>query len=199
MSTAAGAALVPSDGQPGRACGIPTMYAGVRFRSRLEARWAAMFDLLEWGWDYEPLELDHYIPDFVLRFAKPLLVEVKPALTLDELRTHTDKIDASGWRGEALVVGACLFPCSGWDHPTLGLLGEFFDDDLNDAIPRCYDEAVTMRCNGCRKLSFCHMSWSYRCRVSGCYSGNDHVGNPWGAFRDAWVEAGNVTQWLPRR
>ncbi len=40
------------------------MYAGVQFRSRLEARWAAMFDLLGWPWEYEPVDLDGYIPDY---------------------------------------------------------------------------------------------------------------------------------------
>lgn len=46
---------------------IPTAYGGVNFRSRLEARWAAMFDLLGWRWEYEPLDLDGYIPDFLVR------------------------------------------------------------------------------------------------------------------------------------
>lgn len=61
--------------------GIPTTYANVRFRSRLEARWAKMFDLLGWKWNYEPLDLDGYIPDFVIDMEEPLLIEVKPALT----------------------------------------------------------------------------------------------------------------------
>ena len=35
--------------------GIPTLYGGVRFRSRLEARWAAFFfDVAGWSWEYEP-------------------------------------------------------------------------------------------------------------------------------------------------
>ena len=60
--------------------GIPTTYAGTQFRSRLESRWACFFDLVKWPWEYEPIELDGYIPDFVLPFeAGPLLVEVKPA------------------------------------------------------------------------------------------------------------------------
>ncbi|MEA2669684.1 MAG: hypothetical protein QOJ33_2618, partial [Chloroflexota bacterium] len=29
---------------------IPTTYDGVNFRSRLEAKWAAFFDLLGWRW-----------------------------------------------------------------------------------------------------------------------------------------------------
>lgn len=46
---------------------IPTVYGGVCFRSRLEARWAAFFDLIEWSWLYEPIDLNGWIPDFQLR------------------------------------------------------------------------------------------------------------------------------------
>lgn len=66
----------------------PTRYAGVQFRSRLEARWAAFFDLMGWEWHYEPLDLDGWVPDFVLPCygttmngkQMSLLVEVKPLL-----------------------------------------------------------------------------------------------------------------------
>lgn len=57
---------------------IPTAYKGVRFRSRLEARWAAMFDKLGWHWRYEPLDLDGWIPDFIVNDS--LMVEIKPIL-----------------------------------------------------------------------------------------------------------------------
>lgn len=33
---------------------IPTMYKGIQFRSRLEARWAVFFDTLGIEWEYEP-------------------------------------------------------------------------------------------------------------------------------------------------
>ena len=33
---------------------VETFYKGYRFRSRLEARWAAFFDLCKWRWEYEP-------------------------------------------------------------------------------------------------------------------------------------------------
>lgn len=46
---------------------IPTIYKDVQFRSRLEARWAAFFDLLSWKWDYEPCDFKGWIPDFGLR------------------------------------------------------------------------------------------------------------------------------------
>lgn len=43
---------------------IPTYYQGIRFRSRLEATWAAFFDQAGWEWKYEPIDLDGWIPDF---------------------------------------------------------------------------------------------------------------------------------------
>jgi len=50
---------------------IETVYAGCRFRSRLEARWAVFFDTLGMEWQYEPqgFELENgtrYLPDFWL-------------------------------------------------------------------------------------------------------------------------------------
>jgi hypothetical protein len=57
---------------------IPTRYRGVQFRSRLEARWAAFFDIAGWRWQYEPIDLDGWIPDFRLCGKVPALCEVKP-------------------------------------------------------------------------------------------------------------------------
>lgn len=49
---------------------IRTKYAGVLFRSRQEARWAVLFDLLSVEWQYEPegfqLPSQWYVPDFWL-------------------------------------------------------------------------------------------------------------------------------------
>jgi hypothetical protein len=58
---------------------IPTTYAGVNFRSRLEARWAAFFDLADIKWEYEPFDLEGWAPDFMLRTEVcNVLCEVKP-------------------------------------------------------------------------------------------------------------------------
>ncbi len=63
---------------------IETKYAGCLFRSRLEARWAVVFDHLGIRWDYEPEGLDidgtRYLPDFRLPGMDGLFVEVKPNL-----------------------------------------------------------------------------------------------------------------------
>jgi hypothetical protein len=49
---------------------IETRYAGCRFRSRLEARWAVFFDALRIRWEYEPqgyvVNGTPYLPDFQL-------------------------------------------------------------------------------------------------------------------------------------
>ena len=65
---------------------IETRYKGRLFRSRLEARYAVLFDALHIEWDYEPegFEFDdgmRYLPDFWLKDRKQPLqggwVEVK--------------------------------------------------------------------------------------------------------------------------
>lgn len=61
----------------------PTIYAGTKFRSRLEARWAVFFDCLGIRWCYElegyQLKSGWYLPDFWLpELCVPMFVEVKP-------------------------------------------------------------------------------------------------------------------------
>lgn len=69
---------------------IPTEYAGVKFRSRTESRWAAFFDLVGVKWDYEPIDLEGWAPDFLLRTKiGPVLVEVKPV----DLTTYIEAVN----------------------------------------------------------------------------------------------------------
>jgi len=61
---------------------IETSYAGYKFRSRLEARWAVFFDAMELDWNYEPegfvlKEGLWYLPDFYLPQVETW-IEVKP-------------------------------------------------------------------------------------------------------------------------
>lgn len=85
---------------------IPTMYAGVQFRSRLEARWACFLDLLEVRWAYEPFDLAGYIPDFIIDPGAQILLEIKPAWSAEEMMEAAAKIDRSGWDLPAFVCGA---------------------------------------------------------------------------------------------
>jgi hypothetical protein len=111
---------------------IPTTIAGVRFRSRLEARWSIFFDLVGWTWHYEPLDLEGYIPDFIVEhpttdwLAAPAapgvspgtrrLVEVKPAIDPLLLTEHVGKIEESGWTGPAAIVGSTLWDSNPVQH-----------------------------------------------------------------------------------
>ncbi len=87
---------------------IPTVYHGVRFRSRLEARWASFFDSQKWDWSYEPLDLKGYIPDFLVDFdchdMHNTLVEVKPLISLNHGLQFCRKIERV-WEGSAALVG----------------------------------------------------------------------------------------------
>lgn len=63
---------------------IQTSYAGCRFRSRMEARWAVFFDAMGLTWSYEPegFEVGHhgpYLPDFFVPYlGGGVFCEVKP-------------------------------------------------------------------------------------------------------------------------
>jgi len=63
---------------------IPTRFHGYSFRSRLEARWAVVFETLNINWQYEPEGLqspcgDKWLPDFLLQSQKKKVwVEIKP-------------------------------------------------------------------------------------------------------------------------
>lgn len=91
---------------------IRTKYAGVTFRSRLEANWAAFFDLMGWKWEYEPIDLDGWSPDFLLRgdYAEEILVEVKPITSIGQLKNpekyiRGNPVDKVWSRSECIVLG----------------------------------------------------------------------------------------------
>jgi hypothetical protein len=95
----------------------PTWYRGVEFRSRLEARWAAFFDLAGWKWEYEPFDLPGWNPDFRVIFpcyhsqcgeSHSLLVEVKPYMTIEQFAGHPalDYPFGENSKGEAIYADA---------------------------------------------------------------------------------------------
>jgi len=76
---------------------FPTEYRGRVYRSRLEARWAAFFDQLNWRHEYEPYDLGAWSPDFLLPDLAAL-VEVKPVTEFDP-STYQRMRDAAAARG----------------------------------------------------------------------------------------------------
>jgi hypothetical protein len=90
----------------------PTKYAGVEFRSRLEARWAAFFDLAGWRWDYKPIDFEGWTPDFEIsrpEFHPPaIMVEVKP--TWEMAHAVIPKIRNSGVQEAMLLANGPAEP-----------------------------------------------------------------------------------------
>lgn len=100
---------------------IETRYAGRRFRSRREARWAILFDRLNIEWRFEPEGYDlgqnvFYLPDFEVR--SPLSdrwhwVEVKPELTpTHQLAALCEQSERRGFLVGEPSTRATVLPCS---------------------------------------------------------------------------------------
>lgn len=87
---------------------LPTVYHGITFRSRTEARWAVMFDKLGLAWEHEREGFDvdgrWYLPDFYLpQF--PLWLEVKPHQTDGSERVHFEKMCLLSGRSGIIAYG----------------------------------------------------------------------------------------------
>lgn len=70
-------------------------YNRLEFKSKLEAQWAAFFDLAKWTWRTNPVPMDGWRPDFLVSFpcghsecggAHSLLVSVVHASSTDDLK-----------------------------------------------------------------------------------------------------------------
>jgi hypothetical protein len=97
---------------------IPTEYEGRIYRSRLEAKWAAFFDMCGWKAEYEPYDLGSWSPDFLIKGRySDILVEVKPITALDFPTVYKmyAATEQTGFKGDLLLVGAAVF-----SHTDLG-------------------------------------------------------------------------------
>lgn len=206
----------------------PTRHDGTQFRSRLEARWATFFDIQGWRWEYEPFDLDGYIPDFVIMATRPLLVEVKPLLWPHEpcrlaIREGADydagkepcddcwhcaaaKIDRSGWRkGDVWIVGisSVLTTDTSFYEAKCGWHGQAYAEEGSPAhAPFGWSEANWGWCDDCNRVTIVSEEMGWDCSWCGVY-----IGKAYSAHNDVevprlqrdWKEAGNRTQWRPSR
>jgi hypothetical protein len=177
---------------------IPTKYKGIQFRSRLEAKWAAFFDLMNWKWQYEPCDFNGWIPDFAIYGSEQTTyVEVKPTIVF--LPDIANEIDSSGCNAEVLLIGeTCPIPgrnTSTGDDVHLGWLRtacggskqEGTDFSWNDCEFACYDGI---------KIGFAEPEQAWYCRIYGTggkyYRWNDVIENTVSAH---WASACNSSQW----
>lgn len=96
-------------------------YNGLKFKTELEAIWAAFFDLAGWQWWYNPAPVDNWSPDFKVTFpcehsectgSHTLLVSVVPTKDLKSLRKHPSLLYCYGVLnrgGVYLADGGALF------------------------------------------------------------------------------------------
>lgn len=170
---------------------IPTVYAGIRFRSKLEADWARAFDAIGVFWEYEKQGYyfgnTFYLPDFFLPHSKQW-VEVKgewePAdlkkayalLRFSHARPHT-----SDETPDMPLIAANP------DGVFWGLLrphGDFHDFLLDS------QRALLLQCGRCRQHWFAAEFGGWTCQCCGAPSeGNTRLEDaitspitPWPAF-----------------
>lgn len=196
---------------------IPTVYNGVRYRSRLEAKWAAFFTLAEWRFEYEPFDLPGWSPDFLLIGKnKNVLVEVKPITKpCHSLMKRMINSAVTGGLGcddgdensyDLLLLGVGPFwlketECwSGGLIPVLGWINEGVR--LVDAGGNFSLALFSKFKSFPKQLDFCHEYLSYEGRITCC-----HVGNPtdvywedvWDDVAGLWGDACHKVQYQPRK
>jgi hypothetical protein len=182
--------------------GIPTVYRGRQFRSRLEARWAVFFDIVGWPYEYEPFELDGWIPDFLLLGHSPVLVEIKPVVEFPEL--VAEKVKQSRPDQEVLILG-CTIPVTPFLLPARVGFGWLLLRHVSSGPEVTWStvDALLLQYlrphSGRNRFGF-HGSFGPSLdRMSGLplvggqdrhweYAGIDDVA-------DSWVRAGNLIQW----
>jgi hypothetical protein len=100
---------------------VPAIYDGVLFRSSLEAKWAAFFDLLGIEWEYEPTTIPGWMPDFLV--GGWWLAEVKPVPMTNMGIIHEPEFRKAIRPFDTLFLG---------DGPgdALGLLVRWNDDEV---------------------------------------------------------------------
>ena len=175
---------------------IRTKYKNRIYRSRLEAKWAAFFDIMGWSFEYEPYDLNGWIPDFVI-FGKEenedteILVEVKPFMSQHQYNiTKINKamIDTIKEGCERLLLGTTIRRAHIFTNGTaIGYLSAIDNfNGPNEAILNCYN---------CQ-MGFFDDIGSYMDRITGIRDG-DHCLDIY-PYSDAiilWNEASNMVGW----
>lgn len=181
-----------------RFAAIRTTYRGVSFRSRLEATWAAFFDEMRWKWDYEPFDMDGWIPDFeVAIYGNKILVEVKPAHAYEDLVAATEGPQLAGRDVDVLLlglrpIGLDYYPRNraGWDE----IFAVGIDNQrcwIRGPGPRTWEPSGLHRCRWCG-----FVGWNEPCKDKSCRA--DNKGSDGMAdliVQSAWNRAKNATQW----
>jgi hypothetical protein len=196
---------------------LPTKYKNVQFRSRLEARWAAFFDLIKWRWEYEPFDLRGWIPDFLIE--KTVLVEVKPIVFTKDPCQQIEVLDGDlakcrnilatkydllwetkifGMEGLVLGTGPLTVDCgcysSGGDGNTVAI-GLFYSRAFHpDGVEHFeFDDAILKVSNTHRRIDLGGNWLAWSGRFFDDHNKMESVS--FGQVERLWRQAGNAVQW----
>lgn len=185
---------------------------GIAFRSRLECKYALLFEFLDWTWDYEPFDLDGYIPDFTLHFKRlpKLLVETKSDLDY-EFREAAEKLFKSGYskscimfdsrspywneeRKRVILQAKLVKPLANqtWSKKGWGIYEnkEVFFEHRGKRLWTVYDDIGISFCEKCNTVCLC---WSDICIF--CEEKSLVYRSELRMIPDAWSSFCNQTQW----
>lgn len=181
---------------------IPTEYAGLKFRSRLEARWALFFDLhnIQWRYEAEGYELPsgRYLPDFVL----------PECGTFIEVRGDISRVDVDHLVRQATELPR-MTPSIGEPGPKMMLLGPIprVDHDRDLGWMSFEHDGVDVEEDGTYWLHTCgfgdfrknHRPW-WLCQAADFNSPLVPVIDPTehGYANDAYRQARKHSFWNPR-
>ena len=179
---------------------IPTTYRGINMRSRLEAKWACVFDQLGWKWEYEPLDFNGWIPDFIVdgHGHAPLLIEVKPFTSFDENHDLSAKISyALGSKLDdygIFVTRAYPMLVKPDDPCPVGWISESYIEA--GELKLMWDDAIIRWLGpGSKVYGLCASCMSYFDRITGYYDGSNSDALSYSDFMPFWHNAINATQW----
>lgn len=150
---------------------IETRYAGHRFRSRIEARWAIFFDTLDLRWEYEregyTLDGDRYLPDFWLPELN-LWAEIKGVIPNDR------EVRLAGLLAESTQSTTVIFA---GDMPTIrGALPDPLAMSVWSPVYARYEHAWA-ECEACGELRIAYVKHAHMsCACAG------YVSPPWIRF-----------------
>jgi len=178
------------------------------FKSRLEARWAAFFDLVGWEYEYQPFTLNGWTPDFALiGDRETVLVEVVPFSgfprreieRIDRIYPYPCKIcstetckDCQAFDGEefhdVLLLGPTVPVTFNWQE-CLGFIRE----------SGCWSGALMLKLPENGAFGFSDGIYSFRDRISGKYDVSNLVFSDtedpvMHEIRSLWIKAGSTTQ-----
>ncbi len=161
---------------------IPTLYNGTRFRSKLEADWARVFDTLGIPWEYEQIgqyfgDVFYYV-DFWLPRSRQY-VEVKGCFEPSDCRkiqALLANVPARAHTAADVCPDITIVACEpqgvfrGWERN-----GRAREESFFDFLTKRARVVELFACAVCGGWWFADVEWSWRCQCCGAYAGNAHV------------------------